>query len=143
MFKKNKQKTSSIDIANCSAEEGDFRRVLNTLKKNKVTVQKRADGIYLRMAGNIHEGECFSKDFVRVKKFDNDIDVKCSKQVNNNLKKTSIVASIKCYFGFHKWIYDKKTVVKCNRTCKNCGKKMSSCYDMSYGETVWINGHHW
>ena len=51
--------------------------------------------------------------------------------------------NIKCYFGFHKWKYDKPTIVKCNKTCKRCGKKMHSCYDMSYGETVWLKGHYW
>ena len=51
--------------------------------------------------------------------------------------------SLMCRFGFHKWEYSKDTVVKCNRTCKCCGKKMHSSYDMSYGETIWLDGHYW
>lgn len=47
------------------------------------------------------------------------------------------------YNGFHKWEYIKDNVVKCNRTCKCCGKKMHSSYDMTYGETIWLNGHYW
>jgi len=48
-----------------------------------------------------------------------------------------------CRLGFHDWLMDKGTIIKCNRTCKRCGKKMHSCYDMSYGDTIWLNGHYW
>jgi hypothetical protein len=46
-----------------------FRRVLNTLRANKVMVITKADGVYIRLAGNESKGESFSKNFVRVKEF--------------------------------------------------------------------------
>ena len=64
--------------------------------------------------------------------------------MNNNAEtRQSFIQLVMCRLGFHKWTYDKDTVVKCNKTCNCCGKKMHLCYDMSYGETVWLNGHYW
>lgn len=54
-----------------------------------------------------------------------------------------IKRKIICFFNIHKWVYNKNTIVKCNKTCEICGKKMSSMYDISYGETYWINGNIW
>lgn len=45
----------------------EFIRVLNTLRENKVFVQARHDGIYIRMAGDVKNDECFSTEFVKVK----------------------------------------------------------------------------
>lgn len=47
----------------------EFRRVLNTLRENKVMVDTREDGIYIRLAGYEHKGQSFSTEFVKVKSF--------------------------------------------------------------------------
>ena len=49
--------------------EAEFRRVLNTLRENKVMVDTRKDGIYIRLAGNEEKGQAFSTEFVKVKSF--------------------------------------------------------------------------
>lgn len=49
--------------------EDEFKRVLNTLRENKVMVQTREDGIYIRMAGREEKGECFTYEWVKVKSF--------------------------------------------------------------------------
>tara|TARA_R100000951_G_scaffold114921_1_gene121353 strand:+ start:698 stop:871 length:174 start_codon:yes stop_codon:yes gene_type:complete len=54
-----------------------------------------------------------------------------------------LLSKIACLFGFHDWVYDKETVVKCNRECKKCKKSQHSVYDMGYGETVWSDGKYW
>ncbi len=50
---------------------------------------------------------------------------------------------VMCRLGFHDWLLDKKTVVKCNRTCRRCDKQQHSMYDMTYGYTYWVNGKYW
>lgn len=50
-------------------KQKEFARVLNTLKSNKVMVLTEDDGIYVRMAGNIDKGECFSLEFGKVVSF--------------------------------------------------------------------------
>jgi len=50
---------------------------------------------------------------------------------------------VMCRFGFHDWLMDKDTVVKCNRTCRKCDKWQHSMYDMSYGDTYWVDGKYW
>jgi hypothetical protein len=50
---------------------------------------------------------------------------------------------IKCFLGKHNWNLEKKTPVKINRTCRFCDRKEHSSYDMSWGETIWLNGHYW
>ena len=47
----------------------EFKRVLNTLRENKVMVDTREDGIYIRMAGTESKGECFSYEWAKVKSF--------------------------------------------------------------------------
>lgn len=47
--------------------EEEFIRVLNTLRSNKIMVKSEDDGIYIRMAGNERKGECFSKEWTKVK----------------------------------------------------------------------------
>ena len=43
--------------------------------------------------------------------------------MNNNAEtRQSFIQLVMCRLGFHKWTYDKDTVVKCNKTCKCCGK---------------------
>jgi hypothetical protein len=49
--------------------ELQFRRVLNTLRENKIMVVTKDDGIYIRLAGSEHNGEIFSSEFVRVVNF--------------------------------------------------------------------------
>lgn len=49
--------------------ENEFKRVLNTLRENKVMVQTREDGIYIRMAGREEKGECFTYEWAKVKSF--------------------------------------------------------------------------
>jgi len=48
---------------------------------------------------------------------------------------------MKCFI--HKWVYDKPTYYKCNRTCSKCNKKQHSMYDMTYGGTYWVDGIYW
>jgi hypothetical protein len=47
----------------------EFRRVLNTLRENKVMVKVEDDGVYIRMAGVEDRGECFSLEWAKVKSF--------------------------------------------------------------------------
>ena len=47
----------------------EFRRVLNTLRENKVMVVTQPDGIYIRLAGTESKGQSFSNTFVKVKAF--------------------------------------------------------------------------
>lgn len=47
----------------------EFKRVLNTLRENKIMVDTREDGIYIRMAGIESKGECFSYEWAKVKSF--------------------------------------------------------------------------
>ena len=47
----------------------EFKRVLNTIRKNKIMVDTREDGIYIRMAGDMKKGECFSTEWAKVKSF--------------------------------------------------------------------------
>ena len=49
--------------------EDEFKRVLNTLRENKVMVQTREDGIYIRMAGREEKGKCFTYEWAKVKSF--------------------------------------------------------------------------
>lgn len=56
-----------------NSPSSEFKRVLNTLRSNKIMVKTKGDGIYIRMAGDVSKGECFSEEFVRVKKFDDEI----------------------------------------------------------------------
>ncbi len=42
---------------------------LNTLRENKIMVVTKSDGVYIRMAGNVNKGECFSDTFAKVKSF--------------------------------------------------------------------------
>lgn len=55
--------------ANDHTPSAEFRRVLNTLRENKVMVDTREDGIYIRLAGYEHKGQAFSTEFVKVKSF--------------------------------------------------------------------------
>ena len=47
----------------------EFKRVLNTLRENKIMVDTREDGIYIRMAGTESKGECFTQEWAKVKSF--------------------------------------------------------------------------
>lgn len=47
-----------------------FRKVLNCLKNNKVMVDTRDDGIYIRLAGNEDKGEAFTLHFANAYPFD-------------------------------------------------------------------------
>jgi len=65
-------KQSEIPILNdgyTSKETLEFRRVLNTLRRNKVMIITKKDGIYIRMAGNANKGECFSLEWGKVVSF--------------------------------------------------------------------------
>ena len=56
-------------MGSASTQELEFRRVLNTLRENKIMVKTEDDGIYIRMAGNEKRGECFSEEWAKVKSF--------------------------------------------------------------------------
>jgi len=63
-----RKKQLSIPIVVGSASlESEYKRVLNTLRNNRIMVQTKEDGVYIRMAGDERKGECFSTDFVKVK----------------------------------------------------------------------------
>jgi len=67
--RRKKQLHIPVVIGSASTDELEFRRVLNTLRENKIMVQKREDGIYIRMAGVEERGECFSLEWAKVKSF--------------------------------------------------------------------------
>ena len=52
-----------------SIGEKEFKKVLNTLRENKIMTTKLKDGIYIRFAGNESYGELNSKDWVKVVDF--------------------------------------------------------------------------
>lgn len=52
-----------------SEKENEFRRVLNTLRENKVMVITKDDGIYIRLDGDEQRGQSYFEEFVRVKTF--------------------------------------------------------------------------
>ncbi len=54
-----KQLHIPVVMGSVSADD-EFKRVLNTLRENKVMVKVGDDGIYVRMAGNEKKGEAFS-----------------------------------------------------------------------------------
>lgn len=54
-----------------------------------------------------------------------------------------MIKKLKCLLGYHKWKYDKDTIVKANRECTECGEVEHSMHDMSYGETFWVKGKGW
>lgn len=67
---KRKLKNNKIDIDKVNnTKEKNFARVLNTLRENKVMVITKEDGIYIRLAGDIKNGEHNQKDFVKVLDF--------------------------------------------------------------------------
>ena len=70
LIKRRKKQLHIPIVVGSASTESDFKRVLNTLRNNKVMVQTKEDGIYIRMAGNENNGECFSTAFVKVKSFD-------------------------------------------------------------------------
>ena len=63
-------KRRHIKIDKCLPEERQqFIRVLNTLRRNKIMVVTREDGIYIRMAGQIEKDESFSLEWGKVISF--------------------------------------------------------------------------
>ncbi len=50
-------------------KELEFRKVLKTLKMNKVMVKTEKDGIYVRLAGKESCGEAFSLEWGKVLSF--------------------------------------------------------------------------
>ncbi len=68
---KRRMKQLHIPVATDAALPSDeFKRVLNTLRENKVMVDTRKDGIYIRMAGTKSKGECFSYEWAKIKSFE-------------------------------------------------------------------------
>ena len=61
-----------IDVVNPDLNDGSaaFKRVLNTLRENKVMVATKDDGIYVRMAGNESDGQAFTLEWGKVYSFD-------------------------------------------------------------------------
>lgn len=55
--------------SNDKRPSAEFRRVLNTLRENKVIVDTRSDGIYIRLAGNENKSQILSKEFIKIKSF--------------------------------------------------------------------------
>lgn len=67
---KRRMKQLHIPVVMGSATQRDeFKRVLNTLRENKIMVDTREDGIYIRMAGIESKGECFTYEWAKVKSF--------------------------------------------------------------------------
>lgn len=67
-MKKNKLEVVSTPGVPDEPKEA-FKRVLNTLRENKVMVLTKDDGIYVRMAGDVNKGECFSLEMAKVVSF--------------------------------------------------------------------------
>ena len=67
--RRKKQLHIPIFVGSASTQELEFRRVLNTLRENKIMVDTREDGIYIRMAGTESKGECFNYEWAKVKSF--------------------------------------------------------------------------
>lgn len=67
---------------NANTPRDYFKRVLNTLRENRVMVETRTDGIYIRMAGSVEKGEAFSLDWARVIKFKSDYPQADSPEIN-------------------------------------------------------------
>jgi len=44
---------------------------------------------------------------------------------------------IKCFFGYHDWIYTKDPNDKPSRCCLECNKKQRASYDPMHGSTDW------
>lgn len=63
-----KKRHIHVDPADKS-HEAEFRRVLNTLRENRVMVITKDDGVYIRLAGSEHKGQSFSTEFVKVVSF--------------------------------------------------------------------------
>lgn len=61
-----------------------FKRVLNTLRENRVMVETRPDGIYIRVAGSVEKGEAFSLDWARVIKFESDYSKTDDSEINED-----------------------------------------------------------
>jgi hypothetical protein len=64
-FKKRFIQTNPHD----TKEATEFKKVLNTLRENKVMVSTKDDGIYIRLAGNENSGYSFSTEWAKVKSF--------------------------------------------------------------------------
>lgn len=64
--RRNKQLHIPVVIGSASNSELQFRRVLNTLRENKIMVVTKDDGIYIRLAGDVNKGECWMDNFVKV-----------------------------------------------------------------------------
>ena len=67
--RRKKQLHTPVVIGSASMETLEFRRVLNTLRENKVMVKVEDDGVYIRMAGVEDRGECFSLEWAKVRSF--------------------------------------------------------------------------
>lgn len=65
---KRRMKQLHIQVDNNTPKD-EFKRVLNTLRENKIMVDTRDDGIYIRMAGTESKGECFTYEWAKVKSF--------------------------------------------------------------------------
>lgn len=53
-----------------------FRATLKTLSENKVMVITKEDGIYVRLAGNVNEGEAFRYEWGKVVDFEKNKNMK-------------------------------------------------------------------
>jgi len=63
-----KQLHIPVVMGSVSADD-EFKRVLNTLRENKVMVRVDDDGIYVRLAGDKKKGEAFSLEWGKVISF--------------------------------------------------------------------------
>ncbi len=54
-------------LSDCNKASAEYIRVLNTLRENRIMVEKREDGIYIRMAGSESKEQCFSLEWAKVK----------------------------------------------------------------------------
>lgn len=69
LIKRRKKQLHIPVVMGSASPEDEFKSVLNTLRENKVMVQTREDGIYIRMAGREEKGECFTYEWAKVKSF--------------------------------------------------------------------------
>lgn len=69
---------------NANTPRDYFKRVLNTLRENRVMVDTRPDGVYIRMAGSVEKGQAFSLDWARVIEFKSDHPQTDSPEINED-----------------------------------------------------------
>ena len=62
-------KNAELYLTDSNDPSHHYRATLNTLRRNKVVVDRRVDGIYIRLAGRRYKGEAISYVWAKVVEF--------------------------------------------------------------------------